>query len=421
MMKRIALFALCLFVVTGGAFAQKKNVTGAALELNKSNPDIEKTRKYLEEAAANPSTSDYPKTWFLMGKMYMVMLADSSYNAEQPHVKAKDAFFKLVSLDPKYEEQTVNSMLLGVANVYYQKAYTASTTGNYTASYDLAKEVVNIHDLENGTRFKAYPTFDTFAVNAQVIMASSAFNAKDYDKAIPAYEQLVSNPIYSQPNGYSLLAAMYLEKNDNDKALAAINKGRAAFPSNKQLSIDEINYYIRTGQQDVFVKKLEDAVQADPNNPELYSFLAQGYMGLAAPDGGDKAANYDELMGKAEAAYAKAVELDPNNYLYNFNFGAFYFNRASAVFEQMNKLGTSAADDKKYGELDKIVKELFAKALPLLTKTQEILEPKLSTMDANDKSTYISSLSAMREIYARSNEMDKAKEMKTKIDQARAQ
>lgn len=420
MMKRIALFALCLFVVTGSAFAQKKNVTGAAIELKKPKPDYEKAKQYLESAAQDPSTQDYPKTWYLMSKMYMQMQFNDQYKDQLTFKNATDACFKLISLDPGYESAEINNILINSASLYYNESVALYNNKDYKGAMASAQKVIDIHDLEGGKRFASMKSFDTTATSAKQIAAFAAYFGKD-QAAIPALEKLVNDPIYSQTSAYSFLAEAYMSQNQNEKAIATIDKGRAAHPDDKQLRIDEINYYIKTGQQDVFVKKLEDAVAADPNNAELNFFLGQSYAELANPAKGDKPANQKELMDKAEAAYQKAVSIDGDNITYLYNFAAYYFNQTVPLIDEMNSLGTTAADDKKYEELNKQVKALYTKAMPNFQKAYDILEPKSASLNAEDKSTLINCIMALREIHARNNNLDEAKALKAKMDALRAQ
>lgn len=419
-MKRIALIALCLFVVTGSAWAQKKNVTGAAIELNKSKPDFEKAREYLEAAATNPSTIDYPKTWYLMGKMYIQMHFTPDYKGQGLYKKAADASFKLIELDPKYEKNDVDNIFINAANMYYNESVKQYNNKDYAGAIASAERFIEIRNIDNGKRFSGLKSFDTTAAAAKQILGLAAFYNDDKAKAKTALEELINDPIYSQKAAYSMLYNIYMENDEKDKAIAVIDKGRAKHPNDKKLRINEINFYIITDQQDIFVKKLEDAVAVDPNNAELQFFLAKSYAELANPEKGDKPANHEELMSKAEAAYKKAVELDPENITYNFDFGAFYFNQAGPLNDIMKDLGTTPDENKKYDELNNEVKALYSKAMPYLQKTYDILGAKSDSLNAEDKSTFINSIIAIREIHARRGDTDKSKALKEELDQLRS-
>jgi hypothetical protein len=95
--------------------------------------------------------------------------------------------------------------------------------------------------------------------------------------------------------------------------------------------------------------------------------------------------------------------------------GEFYYNQATDLNKQMNDAADLmdktkvAAEKKKYEDKYEALKKerdvIFGKAMPYLDKTVQILDPKVGSMSADDKFSYQSALVAMREIYARQNNM----------------
>jgi hypothetical protein len=59
---------------------------------------------------------------------------------------------------------------------------------------------------------------------------------------------------------------------------------------------------------------------------------------------------------------------------------------------------------------------MFGKAIPYFQTVVEQLEPKLSVLNSDDKFTYQSALIALKEIYAKQDNMDKSAEMKKKLE-----
>ncbi len=409
-MKKIIL-AIAGLAIAATTFAQKKNVTSAAMALNKK--EFAEAIKYITEAENDPSTKDYPKTWFVKASIYMNMQNDPGYKSEAPYRKATEAYKKLIALDDSYKESEVTQGLLISAYNYYNDAVAAYGKKQYQEGHDYAAAAVEIHDMGGGKRFDN-KSFDTVASQAMLIQAYSAFYGKMYDKAEPVLLKLKDDPIQGSDNVYWLLSSIYKQNKNDDAQIKILEEGRAKYPDSKGLRNEELNYYIRTGKQDVLIKKLEAAVAGDPNNADLNFNLANGYNTMASAK--DKPANADELMKKAEAAYLKAVAAEPDNYLYNHNLGALYFNQASELVSEMNKLGTSDADNKKYDELKKKRDAMFGKALPHLNKTMNALEPKISSLNKDDLFTYQVTLRALKEIYARQNMLDKADEIKKKQD-----
>lgn len=410
-MKKITLVFVCL-LATSSIWAQKKNVTSAALEYGKKN--YADALKYITEAEANPSTKDYPKTWYVKGNIYMGMQGDDAYKADAPYRKAVDAYMQLISLDADYKKKDVTQALLISAYNYYNDAVVAYDKKQYEDGFNFGAKTIEIRNIEGGKRFAGNKSFDTVASQAKIIQAYSGFYGKMYDKVIPVLNELKTDPINSSDNIYLMLSNIYKQQGNDKAQIELLEEGRAKYPTSTSLRNEELNYYIRTDQQELLIKKLEAAVAADPENAELQYNLGNGYNSLAGAK--EKPANYDELIQKAEAAYLKAVSAKPENFLYSYNLGALYFNNASEVISAMNKLGTSAEDNKKYDELLKKRDVLFNKALPYLQSTLDKLDPQVESLKGEDRATYSSTIIAMKEIYARQNKLDKAKELKEKLD-----
>ncbi|MEZ5016339.1 MAG: hypothetical protein R2800_04750 [Flavipsychrobacter sp.] len=410
-MKKITLVLVCL-LATNFVWAQKKNVTSAALEYGKKN--FAEALKYITEAETDPSTKDFPKTWYVKGNIYMGMQNDPAYKAEAPYRKAVDAYTKLISLDPNYKKSDVDQALIISTYNYYNDAVTAYGQKQYKDGFNYGAQAVAIRNIDGGKRFEGKKTLDTIASQSKIIQAYCGFYGQMYDEVIPVLNELKDDPISTSDNIYLMLSNIYKQQSNDKAQIELLEEGRAKYPASTSLRNEELNYYIRTDQQEVLIKKLETAVAGDPDNAELQYNLGNGYNSMASSK--EKPANYDELVQKAETAYLKAVNAQPENFLYNYNLGALYFNNASEVITAMNQLGTSAEENKKYDELQKKRDALFEKALPYLQTTLDKLDPQVETLKSEDRSTYRSTIVAMKEIYARQNKLDKAKELKEKLD-----
>jgi len=418
-MKNALLVLAATLTITAG-YAQKKNIQSARNSLKYK--EYSEAIKYIDMATSDPSTKDDPKAWVVRGTIYLSMDQDPGY-ADKGHYKdAIASYMKVIELDPKHEAEAVNSGLIYSAYKSYNSAVVSYNAKKWDEAYESAKLTVDIHDLDGGKRFKN-PGFDTVAAGALVIQAYSAFYDSKPDKALPALEALKNNPIEgNNANTYLIIADVYQKKGNQAKELATIEEAKAKFPNNPNVRNEELNFYIRTKQQDKLIKKLEDAVSAEPGNAVYQYNLANAYTNMAFPKKSDGKAdtpppNYTELIAKAEKGFEQAIALDPENVGYHYDMGVLFFNQASQVTEQMNEVtGTSAEDDKKYNELKKIREGLFTKAFPHLEKVYTTYEPKLNSLDEDNKFIYKSSIAAMREIYARQNKLDKAAELKKKFD-----
>lgn len=401
-------------------FAQKANIQSA----NNSLRDKEYTKalEYIEKATNDPSTKDDAKAWFIKGTIYSAMQAEKVPGVNNPYRNATEAYFKTMQLKSSYEKEYIDQELLRNAMMYYNDAANSYNAKAYDDAIALSKKVVEIHDVEGGKRFAGNKQFDTISVQAQVIQAYSAYYGNKPEEAVPALTALKNNPINNDPSVYLVLADIYEKQNKEADMLAILTEGRQKYPDNKNIRNADINYYIRTGKQAELTKKLEEAVAKDPNNVDLLSNLADTYTGMAFPKDAQgkelaQPANYTELLGKAEESYNAALKADPNNAGINYNAGVLLYNQATEVNKQMNNIkGNSAAETKKFDELKAKRDGIFSKAVPYFEKTIALLDAKGTALSADDKFTYQSTAVALKEIYVRQDKMDKASQMKAKLE-----
>jgi tetratricopeptide (TPR) repeat protein len=106
-----------------------------------------------------------------------------------------------------------------------------------------------------------------------------------------------------------------LKKGDKVNYIATIQKGRQAYSNDKQLILAELNYFIEAGKYKEAITNLELAMSKEPNN-EIFPFnIGVIYDNLANPGEGKTAPaekEFNEFVEKAEAAYKKAIEINPN-------------------------------------------------------------------------------------------------------------
>lgn len=415
-MKNLLLALAALFVITTG-YAQKKNIQSATNSLR--NKEYQDAMNFIEQAIKDPTTKEDPKAWLTRAQIYAAMDQDPGYADKGYYKQALESYMKVAELKSTYETEQVNQGLMFGAFKSYNNAVVSYNQKAWNASFDNAKQAVDIYNLEGGKRFAGNKGFDTVAASAMVIQAYSAFYGEQLEQAIPVLEKLKNNPIEGNANVYLIITDAYRKLGMQDKELATIEEAKKRFPNNPNIRNEELNYYIRTKQQDKLIQKLEAAVAEEPGNAIYQYNLANAYTNMAFPKDAPKPANYDELIAKAEAGFTKAVELDPGNVGYHYDMGVLYFNQASKVTDKMNEVtGTSAEDNKKWSALEAERNALFDKAFPHLEVVYTTYEPKVKELDADNKFMYQSALSAMREIYARQNKLDKASELKKKFEES---
>jgi Tfp pilus assembly protein PilF len=418
-MKKVVLILATIGFAFNG-IAQDKYVVSALTAINGNSYDEAKDN--IDKAMASPETKEKPKALFAKAQIYLTLQTVDKYKASNPYREASQALIKLVEVKPDYEKANVDQMLVGAAFMYYNEGVKVYNDRNFVESAEIMKNVVRIHDLGGGKRFDGSPykkSFDTVSADATLTIANCAYYSNKLDEAIPLLLKVKKEGIRESASVYQTLIDAYMRRkgaNDLTDVTPIIAEARKKYPTDANIRNYELNYYILTGKQDELVKKLEDAVVSEPSNADLQFDLATTYLGMANPKDGKKPANTAELVTKSEAAFQSAIKLAPENAIYNYNFGALYFNQATDINDQMNAItGVSAADQKKYDDLKAKRDAMFGKSMPYFEKAHSIYAAQ-SNLKGEDLSTYKSTIIALKEVYARQNKLDKSKEMKAQLE-----
>ncbi len=232
--------------------------------------------------------------------------------------------------------------------------------------------------------------------------AANAINAKNYDKAIEYYQNLVdlgytgidiSNPESKSRRGDILrnMVLIYLAQGKDEEAKSMIAKARKENPDDVSLLNAEAELAYKTGDMELYNKLMEEVVAKDPSNPQVYFNI-----GVSSKKIGDSQ--------KAEEYYKKAIELRPDYPEANINMAALILEPEAAMIDEMNALGTSSADFKKYDELEAQKNALYKKAVPYLE-----VALKSRPDDVNLARTLMN-------IYSQIGEDEKYKQLKAMID-----
>lgn len=378
MKKLLVLFGVILSL---NAFGQKANIQTAINYLKYG--DLDKAKTAIDEAALNETTVGLAKTWNVRSKVYAAIL------------ETKEAKFE--SLKPGALEETYKS-LQKTAELDTKKEYTAETRQQleYVSAMYMNQGVDAFRDKNYETALAGFNKSreigtkylnrnDTLALYNAALAADKAGKTSE----ATAYYTELTNMNYGGPKVYSLLAGMQLEQKDTTAALVTINNGRQKYPDDNNLIISGLNIYLLQGRDKEAYDQLETAIAKDPGNANLH--FAKGTLS-------DKLGRMDE----AAASYRKAIELKPDYFDANYNLGAMYFNQAAELANKANNLPANKMAE--YDAAKKKYEAKFREAQPYLEKAHQLNEKDEATMQS------------LRQLYGRIGEMQKAEEMKKKLD-----
>ncbi|WP_204346488.1 tetratricopeptide repeat protein [Psychroserpens algicola] len=191
------------------------------------------------------------------------------------------------------------------------------------------------------------------------------------------------------------IALIHLSNGDNEKAISAMKDAREQNPDDLGLLISEANVHLKMGNKDRFKELMQEATTKDPDNAEL-----QYNLGVIAGEAGE--------VDAAKSYYEKAIALDPSYADAYNNMAVLILGQEKEIFDQMNALGTSAADDRKYEELQGQKQKLYESAIPFLETTLK-LKPKS-----------IQAAKTLMNIYSALSMTDKFQDMKAKVAELEA-
>ena len=370
-------FVLAIALTLGfSAIAQKKEIKTAVKEINKGN--YEKAAVALDAAEALLGSMDekYKSQYYLHRSIFYLKNGEPDFNTIKKSIDA----LKLATAPA--DKQAVNNQITNLKAHLVNTGSSLLNTKDYKSSSDYFESAYKLSP--NDTIYLFYA-------------ASTAVNAKMYDRSLVMYEELrnlgytgieqnyfatnketqveelfeskvlrdlsVKSKSHINPKDETTkskfpeiiknIALIYVQNGDNEKALQAMKVARAEAPDDLNLLLTEANVYYSMGNTPKFKELLEVAIQKDPMNPEL-----QYNLGVICADTND--------FESSKKYYLKAIELNPDYTNAYINLAALILGQEESILDEMNTLGSSAADDRKYDELKAKRNQLYLDAIPYL-------------------------------------------------------
>jgi tetratricopeptide (TPR) repeat protein len=241
-------------------------------------------------------------------------------------------------------------------NLYYA-ASTYVNAKDYNTALKLYEELKVLNYSGKATYY--------YAVNKVNNQEDFFNNAVDRDRLVKmgTHEKPRDESIPSKRGEiYKNIALIYAQEGKVNEAKKAVSDARKANPDDTSLILTEANLYLETKDMETYKKLISEALQKNPNDVDLIFNLGV----LSA-----NAKNYSE----AEKFYNKVIELDPKYINAYINMAAMKLEDEKVIIDEMNKLGNSADDMKRYNALKKKREDLFRGTIPYLEKAVA-LEPK---------------------------------------------
>jgi tetratricopeptide (TPR) repeat protein len=438
-MKKIVLAIFVAFTVT--VFAQEKpKISSAIIAFNKN--DYVEAKKYIDEAAeiinqkgaAGVDAKQLSKFYYYKGIIdyRLATNPDPELNklAPQGIESAAENYVKLLehekAVGKERYTQDVLSQVPFVTSELKNKGFNANDAKDFETA---ANYFTMAYNLQKNPAFGDRASVDTTIYYYTALSYSSA---EQYEKSIPILKDVLTmgyngytytatsvandQPMRfankdqmnqqveigvakdpkvgdsERPNVYKSLLSAFIESGDSASFQEYLMKARAEFPDDEALIRLELQGYLDSKEYEKALSVLNLAIEKDPNNTVYY--YVKGFILQTEVEDNEGAL----------AAYGKAVEIDPENFDCWFMSGVVWYDQGKAALDQMNQLGMSKADQKKYDELKTVKNEKFEKSLPFFEKAHELNAEDLETVKA------------LWEVYRQLRNPEKTMEFKEKMD-----
>jgi tetratricopeptide (TPR) repeat protein len=415
----VLLFSLLFFI----GFAQRGEVRDAEDEVEDGN--YQEAFKYLEQAKAEGILEDKEKWqaryYLTMGNAYLG--AENGVGRSYENLKkAAESFKKSLTIEdedePKEGLTKVRTALVqNAVNDQKKQKYEAAAKQLYK-SYELSKKrdtMYLYYAASNLVQGKAYDkavkyykelmdmNFDGSRTEYYATYKSSGeqerFETKDFrDLSIKSGEY--ENPVEKiskskRPEIAKNIALIYIQEGKKEKALNAVDEALAENKNDPALLQAKADIYYEMDDIEKYDEIMKKIVEQRPDDPNLYYNLG------VASEKNDKAED-------AKKYYKKAIELNPEFVNAYINLSTAILSEEKEIVKQMNELGMSDADQKKYDKLKEKKKKFYEEALPYLKKAIE-LEPN-----------NLGAIQTLMNIHYQLGNDKKAQNLKTKLDKLQA-
>lgn len=264
------------------------------------------------------------------------------FNTNEEYINAASLLYMAYEVDPK------NNL-----DYLYYAASSAVNGGDYDTSleYYLTLKSLNYTGISKkyyATEVSSGEESEIDDIKYKIYSKSKEFTNLREELSPSRLPEIVKN-----------IALIHVNKGDNEAAMAAIKDARSLSPKDINLILTEADLYIKLGDEARFSALMEEAIEQDPNNAILYYNL-----GVVNTNQGNREAALDY--------YKKALSLDPSYEATYLNLASLILDGEAAIVKQMNSLGTSAADNRKYDQLKSKREGLFLEAAPYLEKLIEV-------------------------------------------------
>ncbi|WP_410879317.1 tetratricopeptide repeat protein [Myroides sp. DW712] len=389
-MNKKYVYLAAALMISGLTMAQKKELKDAEKAVKKGNVAEATTALKAVEGVLDQATNDQKVQYYYLKSnlAYQQIEKDQNFDANVDQMVASYKAIESIDKNSKLAKQA-NEELGLVASKVINKAIEDNNSSNYIGATKKFKQAFDINPKDTIYLYYA---------------ASTAISSKDYPTATAYYKQLIDlgykgNESYytavekatgevqnfgqdskmrdvlvkqgthtdpklvkeesKRPEIVKNLALIYYQEGQYDQAEKAIVEARKANPDDTNLMLTQMDLYLKSNNMGKYEEIAKEALTKNPNDDLLlYNLGVTSYQ----------AGKIDE----ARKYYQKAIQINPKNENAYLNMAFIKLQPDEELTNKMNSLGMSAADNKKYEQLQKEKKAMYADAMNDLEKVLSI-------------------------------------------------
>jgi len=220
------------------------------------------------------------------------------------------------------------------ALAYYEELKTKNFSGEATLYY--AKNVIT--DKED--------FFSTKAERDQMLKLKTHTDSRD--EIVPSKRGEI----------FKNIALILVQKDKVPEAKAALAEARLANPEDISIILTEADLYLKLDDFVTYKKLVNEILAKNPNDADLVYNL------------GVITSKSDAV--EAEKYYKRAIEIKPDYVNAYLNLAILKLDGEKKIIAEMNKLGNTEKDNKRYAVLKKQREDVFSSAIPYLEKANEL-------------------------------------------------
>lgn len=251
--------------------------------------------------------------------------------------------------------------------------------------YYAANYAVSALDYDNALQY--YDALKKMNYSGEGITYLAKSIASDKDETFPTKaerDKMVSFKTHVSPREekipsrrgeiYKNIALILVEKGRIEEAKTALADAKKENPDDTSILLSEADLYLSLKDTETYKKLIAQVVEKNPNDVDMIYNL--GVLELQ-----------NESLAEAEKYFKRAIEINPNYNNAYINLSALKLKADKKLVDEINSLGTSEKDNKRYAALKKERDLVFRSALPYLEKAHE-LDSKNEDVAANLMSVY---------------------------------